>query len=113
MELNINEVKATAPNVFDNNFYDTILAAVILLFGKNHVTVDEKMGKIYIQDRINLTLSLSWNEPKIYFWSFIFKGEVPEKLFKNRTFRLMSTDPIIEYLYIKRDENKYITDNEE
>ena len=119
--LNIAEIQKNHPNVFDCNFYDTILEGLILLFGKRNVTVNINMNRIIVKDRINLQLSISWNEAKIYIHTWIYdcnrKNEASIEIWRevdkqNRSFRLFGIDQIFEYLYIKRDENEFIINNE-
>lgn len=120
--LHIETIKRDCKNVFDCKSYDTILHAAKLLFGDKNVKSTE--SKILIKDRINLELSLSWNEQKIYVYTYfdldVSKGKRREdandinyeirKL--NNVFRLFGLDQIIEYLQIKEIENTFIRNNE-
>lgn len=111
--INISEVQNEMPAIFDDRYYDTVLHAAKLLFGPRCVTNTDR--EIIIKDRVNLTLSLSWNEPKIYFYSYILgpDPEEPENIRKhNNTFRLFGMQNFIDYLILKRDENEYIIENE-
>ena len=69
MELNLQEISQTAPKIFDCKVYDTILQSAIILFGRESVRNDDR--RIVIKDRVNITLLLSWNEQKVYIYTYI------------------------------------------
>ena len=109
----INEIHKEMECIFNDTCYDTVLHAARLLFGPRCVKHTDR--EIIIKDHINLTLSLSWNETKIYFYSYILEPgqEITDRLRKNNNvFRLFGLDNFINYLIIKRDENEYISQHE-
>lgn len=106
-ELNLQALKDSAENVFDHSVYNTVLKAAKVLFGPQYVTHTD--SSITIKHNINLHLSLSWNETKIYFYSFIYDGpEAQELRYKNRTFRVFYLEGMIQYLQLKHIENEMI-----
>lgn len=121
-DLHIETIKRDCPNVFDCTSYDAILHAAKLLFGDKNVTNTER--KILIKDHINLELSLSWNEQKVYVYTYfdldMSKGDRREDANDinheirqlNNVFRLFGLNQIIEYLQIKEMENRFIRNNE-
>ena len=113
LDIDLQRIKETAPNVFDCQTYDTVLKLCRIFFGPGNVTYTE--SSITIKDRINLHLSLSWNETKIYIDTFIGKIE-PDAYIKwnrqNYTFRLFGLNQIFEYLKLKHIENEFIRENE-
>lgn len=117
MELNLQEISQTAPKIFDCKVYDTILQSAIILFGRESVRNDDR--RIVIKDRVNITLLLSWNEQKVYIYTYIGplgKLQEPDSKDKlnigNYVFRLFSLEDICNYLTIKRQENEFIKLNE-
>jgi hypothetical protein len=121
-DLHIETLKRDAKNVFDCLAYDTILHAAKILFGDKQVTNNEK--SIFIKDNICLELSLSWNEQKVYIYTYfdldMLKGERHKEANDinynlrsiNQSFRLFGLDQIIEYLQLKEIENRWIRNNE-
>ena len=111
-----------AENIFDCKTYDAILRAAECLFGDMNVTYNERA--IFIKDKITLELSLSWNEQKVYIYTYfdldLMKGDrvenasdVNQELRRlNGTFRLFGLNEVIQYLQIKEIENRYIRQNE-
>jgi hypothetical protein len=117
-DFHLDSLQRDAKNVFDNSMYDTILEASKRLFGAKNVWNNER--SIFIQDKINLELCLSYNEPKVYIHTYLdAKGkenlgdEIRYKLMKiNTSFRLFGLQSVIEYLQLKQIENKFISNNE-
>lgn len=110
MEFNLIELQKQAPKVFNNTFYDGVLQAAKELF-PNRVTASPKYGEIVISDRIALTLSLSGNENKIYFDSWISAkvgARDPFTLSCNPTFRVFGLNEALMYLQHKAVENLLI-----
>ena len=100
-------------NFYDCQTYDATLRICQLLFGGRNVQYD--YNKIIVRDSINITLSLSNNETKIYFDTHILPtDQAPEMEFikANNSFRLFSLNSIFNYLLIKRQENEFIKENE-
>ncbi len=115
MQLSIIEIQKVMPIVFDCKCYDTILECCKMLFSKQSVTTSDR--EIFIKDKITLRLSLSNNEQKIYFTTYI----LPEKTIQamtlkeinvNYSFRLFNLDEMVNYLMIKYQENEFIKQNE-
>jgi len=120
--FHIETLKRDCENIFDCKVYDAILQAARILFGHKNVTYNE--SKIFIKDKICIELSLSWNEQKVYIYTYfdldmktgdIFKDQqdINHELRKvNTSFRLFGLNEIIQYLQIKEIENRFIRENE-
>lgn len=108
-DLNLEEVRKVKGNYYDCDTYDMVLKICLVYFGTSAVKYDE--NSITIKSFINLSLSLSWNETKIYFHSW--NGELTDDLRKqNNVFRLFSLNEMYKYLQLKYIENNFIKDNE-
>lgn len=111
-----------AKNVFDCKVYDAIFHAAKLLFGDKNVTYND--STIFIKDKVCIELSLSWNEQKVYFYTYfdldMMKGEKRKDAGDinhdlrsiNPYFRIFAFDDIIQYLQIKEIENRFIRNHE-
>lgn len=111
--LNLEEARKDKGNFFESDTYDMTLLVCQLLFGGANVKYDD--SNIWIKDKINLTLSLSWNECKIYFYSYILPpltNDTYEFTSAQYTFRFFQINEILNYLLIKRQENEFIRENE-
>jgi hypothetical protein len=121
-DFNLEILAKEAANVFDCPPYDTILSVAKMLFGYENVTYNERM--IFIRDKINLQLCLSWNEQKVYFRTYFnidtptgertedtsdFNNELDRI---NQTFRLFNVEQMVAYLQLKEIENRFIRNNE-
>ena len=121
-DFHLKTLMRDAENIFDCNAYDAILRAAKCLFGNEYVTYNERA--IFIKDKITLELSLSWNEQKVYIYTYfdldLMKGDMVENASDvnqelrrlNGTFRLFGLNEVIQYLQIKEIENRYIRQNE-
>lgn len=122
-KLNVDQIAAAAPNIFNCcKPYNTILHAAKILFGETAVSYND--DSIFIKDKVCIELSLSWNEPKAYIYTYfdldLAAGERLENAKDvnyilrsiNPSFRLFAVDEIIEYLIIKENENRFIQLNE-
>ena len=116
MELVYSEILKTAPAILGNPIYDAIIEAAKILFPRC-CRVDKKFWELEIKDRVNLTLTFSGNETKIWASSYILPDGEKEKfaypLMKaNHMFRFFSAETVIEYLEIKAKERDFIEANE-
>lgn len=118
----IREEAKKNPGIFENDMYDAIHDVCKLLFPRS-IEASAKQYKLFIKDRINLTLHFSGNEPKVYIDSFVFntrpKNPTPaqhetynELRKSNYTFRFFALEEVVNYLLIKQQENEYIKQNE-
>lgn len=113
--INFAEFKAHAKNVFDNPFYDGIINLLDFYFPRS-VTVDIKKNCIYVRDQITMTLNVSFNEQKIYFYSYITADNLENDLIyaehkKQKSFRLFSETEVLSFLHLKKVENEFIRGN--
>ena len=128
MEFNIKELRREVFNmkvnqVFDDSTYDSLLHAAKILFPGCVFTTDKS---IFIRDKINLELSLSWNETKIYVYNYflpdpktpwydnepIDNDQQYEVRRINNSFRFFALETMIQYLNLKKIENDFIKENE-
>jgi hypothetical protein len=115
--INLEEIKKSAPSIFDNPTYDALLSISYSLFGKSSVSVNTEHYSIFISDKIHLRISLSSNECKAYFYSYIIPAEyafpqpadIRYRFMKvNSPFRFFTLSTMADYLYLKAQENEYI-----
>ena len=113
-QLDYEVLKREAISVFDHLMYDSIILAAIRLFGDKAVTVDIEKNKVIVKDKVCIVMSLSFNEPKIYFYSYDTPQLVDRSLLTdiNPVFRLLSASDFLEYLQMKAKENTWIRNNE-
>jgi hypothetical protein len=120
--FNLEEIKKSAPDIFDNRIYDVLLHIAYSLFGKSSVSVNKEQYSIFISDKIYLHISLSTNECKAYFFSYIIPSEYafPQPadirycfMKLNKPFRLFSLSTMVNYLSLKAQENEFIRQLEE
>ncbi len=113
--IDIKELKKVKRETFtDCDTYEQIWQVCKIYFGGS-ATAYPRKSKIVIKDRINLVISLSGNECKAYFYTYICEDKERQLDFfneKNYTFRLFSIDEIAGYLQIKAIENEFIINNE-
>jgi hypothetical protein len=121
-DFHLETLMRDAENIFDCKAYDAVLRAAKVLFGDRNVTYNE--STIFIKDKITLELSLSWNEQKVYIYTYfdldLMKGDKLENASDvnnelrrlNGTFRLFGLNEIIQYLQIKEIENRFIKQHE-
>jgi hypothetical protein len=115
--FNLEEIKKSAPIIFDNPTYDTLLSISYSLFGKSSVSVNIEHYSIFISDKVHLHISLSSNECKAYFYNYITPAEyafpqpadIRYSFMKvNNPFRFFSLSIMADYLYLKAQENEFI-----
>lgn len=120
--FHIETLKRDAENIFDCKSYDAVLWAAKILFGHEKVTHND--SKIFIKDKVCIELSLSWNEQKVYVYTYFDlnmkkgdemkdQGYINHELRNiNPSFRLFGLNEIIQYLQIKEIENRFIRNSE-
>lgn len=109
--INLEEIKKKHGIYFNDPFYDTVFELCKLCFPNSCIIIEAEYNHIVIKDRISLTLSLSWNESKVYFYPIIFSKdtEINYMLLKAcRAFRLFALNEIAAYLLLKSEENNLI-----
>lgn len=121
-KFDLEEIKKSAPEIFENRTYDALLNITYSLFGKSSVSVDIEQFSIFIADKIHLHISLSTNECKAYFFSYIIPAEYafPQPadirycfMKVNKPFRFFSLSTMVDYLFLKAQENEFILQYEE
>jgi len=110
-KVKVDHFLRSCENVFDDKHYDAVLAIAQFYFGKDRVSWDNKEFRwIRIKDRVNIELSLSYNETKAYIYTYF--GDKGGPLGEHYTPRLFAVSEMAEYLRLQADINSWLIDNE-
>ncbi|HYE67707.1 MAG TPA: hypothetical protein VEA58_03795 [Anaerovoracaceae bacterium] len=115
--FDLDDIVNSSPKVFGKPEYDALYCVAKLLFGESCVKANPKLGVIQITGNIYLEISLSSNECKAYFYTYVVPKEyyfpAPADVRRafmnvNEGFRLFALEAMVEYLQLKANESDFI-----